>query len=371
MDRTRSLTTAILAGKELLSSRTIDELGDSICNYLLPILRAQGCYFGQLNDGVFDLWNSIVCVGPCAENQELYSEYYCMIDPLVRAPYSPYPFKVYVTDDVIGDNDGFERGQFYNEFLKPMSIRSHLFVNLSASGHFIGTLVLTRDSRSPRFGCVDKRLAALLEPYLSAAMEKTLLLDQSLQVGFVLSLLLEEVPSRGIVVLDPSLRPIHRNHNSEAILSMFYQPGESREGLPLQIRSELALQMKEMEKAQLGSPPSPPIKTFDVVPPGRKPKVRVSVRRTGRTRTSYYVLFLELDDNGLPFSRQLEQYHLTDREVEIASCICKGMRNNHIAERLCISDHTVANHLNHIFQKLGINSRTALCQLVLGRAPQP
>lgn len=51
---------------------------------------------------------------------------------------------------------------------------------------------------------------------------------------------------------------------------------------------------------------------------------------------------------------------LTSREDEIARYICQGLTNKEISHRLCISLPTVATHVQHIFQKLGVNSRTKL-----------
>ncbi len=51
---------------------------------------------------------------------------------------------------------------------------------------------------------------------------------------------------------------------------------------------------------------------------------------------------------------------LTPREREIASCVCKGMRNREIAERLTITPGTVKVHLMHIFEKTGVKDRFEL-----------
>lgn len=51
---------------------------------------------------------------------------------------------------------------------------------------------------------------------------------------------------------------------------------------------------------------------------------------------------------------------LTPREREIALCVCKGMRNREIGERLTITPGTVKVHLMHIFEKTGVKDRFEL-----------
>jgi DNA-binding NarL/FixJ family response regulator len=48
---------------------------------------------------------------------------------------------------------------------------------------------------------------------------------------------------------------------------------------------------------------------------------------------------------------------LTKRELEIAGLVAGGLGNREIAERLVLSKRTVDAHVEHIFAKLGFNSR--------------
>lgn len=50
-------------------------------------------------------------------------------------------------------------------------------------------------------------------------------------------------------------------------------------------------------------------------------------------------------------------HNLSPREAEVMTCISSGMLNADIAERMCLSQKTVKNHVNHIFAKLGARSR--------------
>jgi DNA-binding NarL/FixJ family response regulator len=49
---------------------------------------------------------------------------------------------------------------------------------------------------------------------------------------------------------------------------------------------------------------------------------------------------------------------LTGREKEVLSELVKGLSNKEIAEVLCISDKTVKIHINKIFKKLNVKSRS-------------
>ena len=57
--------------------------------------------------------------------------------------------------------------------------------------------------------------------------------------------------------------------------------------------------------------------------------------------------------------RQLQQVALTPRETEVLSWLSKGKTNRDIADILGMSPRTVNKHLEHIFEKLGVETRTA------------
>jgi DNA-binding NarL/FixJ family response regulator len=50
---------------------------------------------------------------------------------------------------------------------------------------------------------------------------------------------------------------------------------------------------------------------------------------------------------------------LTGRELEVLRLVAAGHTNRAIAAELVISEHTVARHVQNIFAKLGLSSRTA------------
>jgi DNA-binding NarL/FixJ family response regulator len=48
---------------------------------------------------------------------------------------------------------------------------------------------------------------------------------------------------------------------------------------------------------------------------------------------------------------------LTAREFKILSCLSIGLTNQEIAERYCLSPHTVKTHVYHIFKKIKVSNR--------------
>ena len=64
-------------------------------------------------------------------------------------------------------------------------------------------------------------------------------------------------------------------------------------------------------------------------------------------------------ESHLPGSANADVHGLTGRELEVLRLVAAGRSNRDIAEELVISEHTVARHLQNIFAKLGVSSRTA------------
>lgn len=61
------------------------------------------------------------------------------------------------------------------------------------------------------------------------------------------------------------------------------------------------------------------------------------------------------------------QLHLTAREETVMARVAEGLSNLEIARRLQISEQTVKNHLQHIFDKVGVSSRLELAIYAMDR----
>jgi len=67
----------------------------------------------------------------------------------------------------------------------------------------------------------------------------------------------------------------------------------------------------------------------------------------------------------LPFKSKASLQTLTNREKEVLTLAAKGANNKDIAEKLVLREVTVKSHLNSIFKKLNVTSRTQAVLLAL------
>jgi two-component system, NarL family, nitrate/nitrite response regulator NarL len=91
---------------------------------------------------------------------------------------------------------------------------------------------------------------------------------------------------------------------------------------------------------------------------------RVSQGRicTGRVETEY---LLEAIESAPTCDGLAELRRLTEREVAVADLAAQGMGNKQIAQKLRVSEHTIKNHLFHIFDKLKVANRVELLFLMV------
>lgn len=81
-------------------------------------------------------------------------------------------------------------------------------------------------------------------------------------------------------------------------------------------------------------------------------------------------LLVELVDGALLLEEQRRMPRLTPRELQILDLVAEGRTNAEIAEALWVSPLTVRRHLENVYAKLGVHTRTAAAALVRGRPIQ-
>ncbi|RMX08816.1 DNA-binding response regulator [Corticibacter populi] len=87
------------------------------------------------------------------------------------------------------------------------------------------------------------------------------------------------------------------------------------------------------------------------------------IRSIGAPSAGELMLLLRLEAQNAETGSRLRDAALTARETEVLSWVAKGKTNRDIAEILQLSPRTVNKHLEHVFEKLGVETRAAAAAL--------
>jgi len=132
---------------------------------------------------------------------------------------------------------------------------------------------------------------------------------------------------------------------NEAQIEQLYQLGVTKFAFKTLEGEELH---KLLQKVMEGRRPLPGIRYTEPESwPARMPIQPQPVTVTRRGKTG------ELKDRS----------PLSPREIQILEVIAQGHSNKEVANELCISNHTLKNHLNNIFKKLNVEDRTQALML--------
>ena len=167
-----------------------------------------------------------------------------------------------------------------------------------------------------------------------------------------------ELSGQGVILLTKNGRVLLISPRARAWLAEYFvaSPSRSTNRLPDSLR-----RWRKRQEAQLGG--------VDGVPPPRTPFIsergrkRLVVRHLCNAETCH--LFLEEQ----PTARQAAAFAplgLTRREIEVLQWVAQGKTNMEIGSILGLSHRTVQKHLEHVFKKLGVETRIAAATLVLG-----
>lgn len=97
---------------------------------------------------------------------------------------------------------------------------------------------------------------------------------------------------------------------------------------------------------------------------------RLLARNLGQGSLGESMLLLTLTPSDSASAQRLREIALTPRETEVLSWLAKGKTNRDIAEILGMSPRTVNKHLEHVFEKLGVETRSAAAAIAGKLLPQ-
>jgi DNA-binding CsgD family transcriptional regulator len=228
-------------------------------------------------------------------------------------------------------------------------IEQVMAVMLHVDDRWQSGLSLYRDKRRP-FSETERAALQRITPAIANAVRSCHLFGASMEMGAALEALLL---SRGgsIVLVAPPATEVGRTAGAATLIESWFAPHERRAGgLPDPLLALLA-------QATLG----PVGQGFPVrwTKSRADATLQVSLVPLSGMGRAKWMLVLEEEQSAVatpPAWRAL----LTPREQEVAAAVTRGWDNRLIASELGCSEATVKKHMQKIFDKLGVQSRTAL-----------
>jgi len=313
------------------------------------------CLFLQKEAGAPDD-RQLACHDLSSDTETLYRSRFAAIDPIAdglrrhaRARPQPWALKA---DDVLPAYDRFLASEFYTEFMRPREVHHVMSVQLAVPGQALGRLSIYRPARAANFSADELGRARLLAPYVSLALERARQAERAtLQESLIRDVLIRSA-ERAIVVLDAGLGVSHRCDAAEEIFEALTPGSGRRRALPEALAARLGRIVASPGFARRG-------READqlVLPDGRAVKIELTRASTPTDRAAY---FLDLRPEAPLGVAAQAGAGLSRREREVVELVACGLRSAEIAERLCLSLHTVNNHLRAIYAKLGVKSRTEM-----------
>jgi DNA-binding CsgD family transcriptional regulator len=240
----------------------------------------------------------------------------------------------------------FERTGLFNEFYTLVGVQHQMSTRLEIEPELAYSCTLSRSRRD--FAEHDRAALDLLKPHLVNAIR---IARELAKLRHDLDLL-ETITTKGILVLSMGLKPNYVNRAGTSMLDRFF--GKQRSvGLP----DELVRFIKSEHAKHLGNAYALPAELIISGPYTAGLHCRVAFDDQAGEIS---VIFDERRDFGVD---ELRAWGLTERQAEILLWAYKGKSDEMIGLLCGISTRTVQKHLEHIFRKLGVESRLSAIQL--------
>ncbi len=257
----------------------------------------------------------------------------------------------FALDNII-DFQQFSRGHYYNEFLRPNSIRQILATGIPSNtdNSLVYVLGFHRYGNNA-FRKKDAQISSYFGPVLFNALNNLELKNRLADHNIIASYLKKQVSDTGLVILDDNHDVVFANHVGQNHLRVTQDSTDSYSDIDKSLIAVLNVNLAQMKKI--------PAKKIEFDYEGMKIKARMIV--TDVKNQARRIILNTSRPSQLNISvMEMEKYSLTQREIDISSLIVMGMTSPQISEKLCISIRTVENHLRSIYSKTDVRNRTSL-----------
>jgi DNA-binding CsgD family transcriptional regulator len=235
--------------------------------------------------------------------------------------------------------DAFRRRALYGELYRAIGCEDQLSIGLGTPRHFVGICV---DRDRWEFSDRDRLLMELLRSHLSsayaAAAERAMLRQVIVTVDV------------GVVRIGDDGRSINADDSARVSLADGFAGWHPWSGaLPDDLQAWVSVQQHAFERD-----PGAPLEPLIV----EARNARLWIRFVPGTPMSGPTLMVRRQARVIS-GRVVRAFGLSPREVDVLRLLASGASSATIAKALQVSQHTVHRHLQNVYEKLGVRSRTA------------
>jgi DNA-binding CsgD family transcriptional regulator len=246
------------------------------------------------------------------------------------------------------------------DIMQPLGLGDELRAALAIGSSCWGYLCLHREDHPRGFSASETAAVARLGPHIAHALRQAILLHEPSARG--------DTTAPGVVLLDEHLTVVAITAEAEYLLSIMTRGRAAQHPLPMVVYT-VAAALRTMREAATTSPvlPSARVQAAN----GQWLNVHAS-RLHGEAGTERIAVILEPLQARARLPLLLSAHGLSDREIDVATLVVRGVSTRGIVDALHISRHTVQDHLKSVFDKTGVHSRRELVgQLLTRPTPDP
>jgi len=245
----------------------------------------------------------------------------------------------------------FHRIGLYNEFFHKVDVEYQISLSFQPQAEIIG-ISLNRSRKD--FSERERNVLNLLRPHLIQAYHNVEATTQIAQeITFVGQAM--DVAAVGTMVLAKGRVRFMTSRVREMLNEYFPKPSRNTGEIPESLREWIDEQLALLNRTE--NLPAP-IRPLVIERKGKRMVVRLL------TQPNQTLLIFQ-EQRTAPKPDDLQPLGLTARETEVLFWVAQGKTNEETGSILTASARTVAKHLERIYQKLGVENRTAAAILAL------
>jgi DNA-binding CsgD family transcriptional regulator len=245
----------------------------------------------------------------------------------------------------------FKETAIFNEFFRQIGTDRQLIAGLPVNANLMISVSLCRVRKE--FTDRDCTIFDLLTPHLVSAFRNAQFINRLKFESEQFQLALEST-RLGIVTIDDELKIQVKSPTAIALIRKYFQ--SKSDLLPDELNRYIGHSLPKLDGDEFYLPPAP----LEISKLHGRLKIRLTFNSTMK------ITILHLEEFLVPPIASLIGRQLTRREESVLFWITQGKTDGEIGMLLEISVRTVQKHVEHIFDKLGVETRTAAAMTRVG-----